>query len=488
VPSSRRKSVSDTEDDVELRARERVGTTLRGKYRLDRLLGIGGMASVYAAEHRNGRRVAVKLLHPELSFRTEVRERFLREGHAANRVEHSGAVAVLDDDVTEDGAAFLVMELLEGASLEDISSSRLLPAPALCAIAVELLSVLAAAHAHGIVHRDIKPANLFVTNDGQLKVLDFGIARLLEGPTSASATQTGMMLGTPAFMAPEQALGRTQQIDARTDLWAVGATLFTLASGACVHVAETAQETLIRAATVPARSVTTVAPSLPPELASIIDHALVFESAARFQSADEMRRALLAIPAASTPPQEALLALVRNAGQSGATAPTPAPRRTSWTAVAPVDPTLPISKRPTRQSRWLPITAILLTGSLALGLTYAFKARLREPASASSSESLSAPSPSAAASGPTLAPAPTTTATTANDPAASSSAPPAAIASAAAHTGKAVLTSHNEPHGTTGAPEPAHPAQPEPAKPRSSCSPPYRLDSSGNKHWKRECL
>src|SRR4051812_24888273 len=184
------------EDDIELRARERLGTTLRGKYRLERLLGVGGMAAVYLALHRNGRRMALKLLHPELSLNREIRERFLREGQAANRVAHPGAVAVLDDDVSEDGAAFLVMELLAGDSLEELwlRHGQRLSAHAASAIGLELLAVLEVAHDNGIVHRDIKPANLFVTNDGQLKVLDFGIARVLE-PGQSSSTQTGLTLG-----------------------------------------------------------------------------------------------------------------------------------------------------------------------------------------------------------------------------------------------------------------------------------------------------
>ena len=104
---------------IEQRARARIGTTLNGKYRLDRLLGVGGMASVYAATHRNNKRVAIKVLHPELSVHAGLRTRFLREGYVANAVEHPGAVAVLDDDVAEDGAAFLVMELLEGETLDE---------------------------------------------------------------------------------------------------------------------------------------------------------------------------------------------------------------------------------------------------------------------------------------------------------------------------------------------------------------------------------
>ena len=107
-------------DEVALRAQERVGSVLREKYRLDRVLGIGGMAVVYAATHRNQKQFAVKMLHPELSLRRDIRTRFLREGYAANSFKHAGAVAVLDDDVAEDGAAFLVMEMLEGSGVEEM--------------------------------------------------------------------------------------------------------------------------------------------------------------------------------------------------------------------------------------------------------------------------------------------------------------------------------------------------------------------------------
>ncbi len=207
-----------TEPMVEERARARVGQTLNGKYRLDRLLGIGGMASVYAATHRNKKRVAVKMLHPELSVHEGLRSRFMREGYVANTVEHPGAVAVLDDDVAADGSAFLVMELLEGATLDDLCDRQggRLPLGQVMAVAEQLLDVLAAADAKHIVHRDIKPSNVFVTRQGQIKVLDFGVARLRD-TDGAHATHSGMALGTPAFMAPEQALGRSEEIIARAD-------------------------------------------------------------------------------------------------------------------------------------------------------------------------------------------------------------------------------------------------------------------------------
>jgi serine/threonine protein kinase len=213
-------------------ASARVGTSLGTKYRLERLIGAGGMASVYEAAHRNGLRVAIKVLHPHLSIDADLRGRFLREGYVANKVKHRGAVRVLDDDTAPDGAVYLVMELLEGETLDGLLQRRggRLPLRDVCELADQLLETLTAAHDHQVVHRDIKPENLFLTTDGVLKVLDFGIARLREPGGPEAATRTGRMIGTPAFMPPEQALGRSRQIGGQTDLWAVGATMFTLAS------------------------------------------------------------------------------------------------------------------------------------------------------------------------------------------------------------------------------------------------------------------
>jgi hypothetical protein len=305
-PSWSRRSRSMS-DDLAERASPRVGRLLDEKWRLERLLGVGGMAAVYAARHRNGARAAVKILHPELAREGEVRTRFLQEGYAANKVEHPGAVQVLDDDVVkggdDDGAAYIVMELLEGESLLDRARRNAAPLPEaeVLAIAEGVLEVLEAAHAHGIVHRDLKPENLFLVRPStpppaldsvvreppvRVKVLDFGIARIADG---GGRTRVGTALGTPSYMAPEQAKGRRDEIDGRTDLFALGATMFRVLTGRRVHDADTAPEILAKMATLPAPPVRSVAPEVSETLASIIDRALRFARADRYADAKAMR-------------------------------------------------------------------------------------------------------------------------------------------------------------------------------------------------------
>ena len=272
----------------------RIGTTLLGKYTIERVLGIGGMGVVYAATHRNGKRFAVKLLHPEYSVRRDLRARFLREGYVANAVNHQGVVAILDDDVAEDGSAFLVMELLEGNTVETLGArpGGRMPVRAALGIALQLLDVLDSAHCRNIIHRDIKPANLFVLRDGQVKVLDFGLARLRDAATGLNTTRTGETLGTPAFMPPEQARGEVNSIDARADIWAVGATVFTAISGCIVHEGDNARQVMVRAATMPARSLSSVVPGAPESVVQLLAKALEFNKLERWDSAKSMRDAV----------------------------------------------------------------------------------------------------------------------------------------------------------------------------------------------------
>jgi serine/threonine-protein kinase len=280
--------------DVRLWIEGRVGATVRGHYRLDRLLGVGGTSAVYAATHRDGRRVALKMLHPQFAKYADVRERFLREGRIANRIVHAGITRVLEDGVDDGGATvFLVLELLDGETVEErrCASGGRLPLAAAIDVGDRLLDVLAAAHDARIVHRDLKPANLFTTTGGELKVLDFGIARLLE---DTGKTESGKRIGTPAFMSPEQASGRIREIGPRSDLWSVGAVLFVLLSGYEVHPGTTRTEKELYAATQRARPIESVVSWVSRGLAAVVDRALAFEPDARWQSARQMHAALRA--------------------------------------------------------------------------------------------------------------------------------------------------------------------------------------------------
>ncbi len=285
-----------TSDGVDPRALERVGAVLNEKWTLEHLIGSGGMGAVYAAKHRNGARAAVKVLHPELARIAEVRERFLREGYAANRVEHRGAVQVLDDDVVksgpDEGSAYLVMELLEGESLQE----RVLRGPKLTErelleVMDAVLDVLAAAHAHGVIHRDLKPENIFLAPDPEregvrVKVLDFGLARISE---ARGVTNAGIAVGTPSFMSPEQAAGRSAEIDGRTDIFALGATMFRIVTGRRIHEAENMVQLVTLMANVPAPRLRSIEPDVSESFAHVIDRALAFDREDRYPDAEAMR-------------------------------------------------------------------------------------------------------------------------------------------------------------------------------------------------------
>ncbi|HEX7669735.1 MAG TPA: protein kinase [Polyangiaceae bacterium] len=270
-------------------ASRRVGTVLDGKWTLDRLLGVGGMAAVYAATHRNGARAAIKLFPFSVTTSAEFAERILREGYLANKIGHSAIVRVLDDHLDREREyAYLVMELLEGQTArERVERGGPMSPIEAVEFAIELMDCLAAAHTAGVIHRDIKPENLFLTDDHHLKVLDFGVARAMNS-TSSSVTRTGAMLGTPAYMSPEQARGRPSELSARSDIYSAGATLLFLVAGEFVHEGESAQEVMVRAAWTPPKKMEERGLGLPLSIAAVIDRACEFEAKERYQTAAEM--------------------------------------------------------------------------------------------------------------------------------------------------------------------------------------------------------
>ena len=210
-----------------------TGRVIDSRYRVLRKIGEGGMGTVYAGEHVEiGKGVAIKILHPAYSTQQDLVERFRREARAASRIGHPHIVDVTDFGSTEDGCAYFVMEHLDGIDLADVlSHERRLDSARACGIAIQICRALAAAHAAGVIHRDLKPENIFlVARDGQadfVKVLDFGIARSMS--RARRLTNPGVAMGTPEYMAPEQAEGGA--VDHRSDIYSVGALIYEMASG-----------------------------------------------------------------------------------------------------------------------------------------------------------------------------------------------------------------------------------------------------------------
>ncbi len=271
----------------------RVGSVIKGKWKIDSLLGVGGMAAVYAASHRNGQRAALKILHTDFSREKTICERFLREAYVSNKVNHGATVQVLDDDMTEQGEPFLIMELLEGETVRDAwkKSGRTMPAGRVLQICERVLDCLASCHAIKVIHRDLKPANIFILKEDEIRVLDFGVAQMRDA--TSERTATGTALGTPAYMSPEQAMGLVDQLDGRADLFSVGAMMHALITGHRINNGRTEQEALVMAATKPVPSVARLAPHLPIELIKVIDKSLAWDRRNRYQDAREMQKALL---------------------------------------------------------------------------------------------------------------------------------------------------------------------------------------------------
>ncbi|NEA44544.1 protein kinase [Streptomyces sp. SID11385] len=261
-----------------------------GRYRLTHRLGRGGMAEVWAAEDvRLGRTVAVKLLRADLAEDPVSKARFTREAQSVAGLNHHAVVAVYDsgeDTVGGNVVPYIVMELVEGRTIRELLLSAEAPTADQALIIVSgVLDALAYSHQHGIVHRDIKPANVIITNSGAVKVMDFGIARALHGAQS-TMTQTGMVMGTPQYLSPEQALGKA--VDHRSDLYATGCLLYELLTSRPPFTGETPLSVVYQHVQDPPVPPSQMAENCPPELDGLVLRALAKEPDDRFQSAEEM--------------------------------------------------------------------------------------------------------------------------------------------------------------------------------------------------------
>ena len=262
-------------------------------YRIERLLGEGGMGAVYLAEHPIlNRKAAVKVLKPEFAANTELVQRFLNEARAANAIHHPNIIDIIDVGLLPEGVPYMMMEFLEGESLATrLRRVQRLSVKQAVAYARQTASAVAAAHAVGIVHRDLKPDNLFMVpdarNPGQehVKVLDFGIAKLRpEFAPGTPRTSAGALLGTPAYMSPEQCMGKTTEIDHRSDIYALGIILYEMLCGQPPFLGENFGELFLQHITVAPKPPRSLYPEIPAHLETVVLQALEKDARDRIQT------------------------------------------------------------------------------------------------------------------------------------------------------------------------------------------------------------
>jgi len=278
------------------------GSDLGNRYRVEARIGTGGMADVFRGfDPVLHRTVAIKVLNERFASDESFVDRFRREAQAAARLNHPNIVGVFDHG-SDDGTQYIVMEFIEGRTLADALGAGRRPTPTQAAeIAKHICDALAAAHAQGVIHRDIKPANIMVTRDGTVKVMDFGIARLVSGPETAP--QTSAVLGTAAYLSPEQAQG--QRVDARTDIYSLGTVLYEMLAGRPPFAGESPVAIAYKQVNEPPVPPSRINPDVPPSLDAVVMRALAKNPANRYQTArefaDDLDRVREGRPVLATP-------------------------------------------------------------------------------------------------------------------------------------------------------------------------------------------
>lgn len=485
-----------------------IGEVIADKYRVERVLGEGGMGVVVAATHvLLGQQVALKFLIGPARESPEARTRFLREARAAVRIQSDHVARILDVGALGDGSPYIVMEYLEGGDLASVlERSGPMPVEQAASYVMQACSALAEAHALGVVHRDIKPSNLFLARraDGsqRIKVVDFGIAKELVG---GALTATGSAMGTPLYMSPEQ-IKSPKGVDARTDVWSLGAVLYELLTGAAPFMAETAPQLFLMIATQPAPRVRELRPSVSPELERVVARALEKEPAARYASVVELGEALAPFAALPARASRAIIPALEDTGdeptqlmstmawRANPTVPG-APVAVHAPAAAPVTPALAgavqtqggfgstAAAPPPRRSRWRPAVAaacavsvagvagVLVLNRASERASVAAEPPVQQGAAAGSQASESA-APLAVSTQPAIPPAPA-----ASDPAPAASAPTTAIGG---KRGAAPPSPHAPPAGSAKKVQPPEAAPHAPAAPPS---PPAPRPETGAPAW-----
>ena len=274
-----------------------LGQVIDGKYRVVRVIGEGGMGTVYEGENlRIGRKVAIKVLNADSAHAPDIRRRFEREAKVSARIGSPHVCDVLDLGDLPDGQCYLVMEYLEGEGLDVVLERGPLGPDDVTVIAYQLLEGLKAMHEVGIVHRYLKPANVFLSHSGGatlVKILDFGVSKFQEGHVDGHMTQTGAVLGTPLYMSPEQARGN-REIDGRSDIYSVGVILYRALSGRLPFEGDNYPQLLFKIALEAPPPLAQVAPGLDADLGALVEHAMAKDPAARHQTAVDLQDAIVA--------------------------------------------------------------------------------------------------------------------------------------------------------------------------------------------------
>jgi len=333
-----------------------VGSIIAGRYRIDALLGEGGMGAVFRGSDSQGNPFALKFPAPDIRSRPGMMSRFANEAVAASRIASEHAVHIFGVEATEGGVPFIVMELLQGTDLDQIIETQApIDTPRAVHFALQILRALQVAHAAGVVHRDMKPANCFVLNqNGEpdfIKIIDFGITKLL-GDDAANQTRTSVTMGTPAYMSPEQARS-AKAAEPRSDLYAVGVILYELLTKKRPYDGDSHNELVVKICTEPPLPIRNARADLPADLAAAVEHALVKAPAGRYENAQAFARALAPFAdARSAGVLQRIEAGIQNTPLAAALAPTPlasnpgAPPPSPGNRTAIMDPGAPFADAP----------------------------------------------------------------------------------------------------------------------------------------------